>query len=249
MAKLSSLAALVRELQAEGYDAREIARAVKLALEPSEAVLTRIGRSLQRAARRAAVSAGLGEQQLAAARRMLRQTERELAAEAEAGRKQQGLGTTLKKMAAPKKRRTKPLRQLSPAYRKRIRKGLAAGKSRREAGGHKGKQARRKAARRRIQLPPQAQDLQGRLEFRWDVFVYMDYNGRERERAPFSAILDTDDLAEARNRLAAGDEEGMARAIEAAALEKYLGRTVYSQGEFATVDQPENARPEIIPRG
>jgi hypothetical protein len=133
MARPSELTRLIRELQAQGYSTRNIARAVRLALEPDK-ISTRRARdaALREAATAASAALGQGEPERAAARRRLRKIERDVAKEGTGG-----LGTALKKTAQPKKRRQKPMRELSPAYRARMQRGRKQGKTRAQARGHK----------------------------------------------------------------------------------------------------------------
>jgi hypothetical protein len=130
MARASELTRLIRELQARGYGTRDIARAVRLALEPSDTLRAR-DTTLREAAMQASTTLGQGEAERAAARRRFRKIDRRVAKEGS------GLGTALKKDAQPKKPRRKPKRKLSPAYRARIERAEKQGKTRAQARGHK----------------------------------------------------------------------------------------------------------------
>jgi hypothetical protein len=132
MARVSELTRLIRELQAQGLGTRNIARAAVLALKPGAATLRARDVMLRETALQASATLGQGEPELAAAARRLRKIERAVAKEGTGG-----LGTALKKAAQPKKRRQKPMRELSPAYRARMQRGRKQGKTRAQARGHK----------------------------------------------------------------------------------------------------------------
>jgi hypothetical protein len=88
--------------------------------------------TLRETAVQASATLGQGEPELAAAARRLRKIERSVAKEGKGG-----LGAALKKTAQPKKRRQKPMRELSPAYRARMQRGRKQGKTRAQARGHR----------------------------------------------------------------------------------------------------------------
>jgi len=201
MARISELSRLIQQLQAEGYSTREIARAARLALQPAVVALSRADVELREAARGASAELGQAEAQLAAARRRLRKIERE------AAKSRRGLGAALKREARPKRsRRTKPLRKLSPAYRKRIRRGLAAGKTRQEAGGH---------APGRSGVLRQLRAARGPIHIRWENVTFIVSPPNEITNRTVQATIPEETLARVRER-------GTIGALWKATMERYV---------------------------